>query len=185
MDVRMPKMDGLEATRAIKGELPRVGVLMVTTHDDPDYLMEAVRAGAAGYVLKDATKAEIVRAVRGTLSGGSTFDAELAARLLRQVAKSGGAQPEAAASTTTKIGQGRSSGRLRKGPVEPLTKREQGVLDLLVRGRTDKEIAAELHFSEGTVKQRVMGIISKLAVSDRTQAAVRAMELGLITSRGE
>ncbi len=83
MDVRMPEMDGLEATRRIKAEFPTTGVLVVTTYDNPDYLFEAIEAGAAGYVLKDAPKQQLVNAVRRTLNGESPLNQELAARLIR------------------------------------------------------------------------------------------------------
>ncbi|HWP28014.1 MAG TPA: response regulator transcription factor, partial [Chloroflexota bacterium] len=87
MDVRMPEMDGLAATRAIKAECPRVSVIIVTMHENPDYLFEALKAGAAGYVLKDATQREVVSAVRQVLRGESLLNAEVATRLLRRLAE--------------------------------------------------------------------------------------------------
>lgn len=164
MDVRMPKMDGLAATRAIKERLPRTGVIMVTMHEDPEYLLEAVRAGAAGYVLKGATKQEITSAVRQVLAGESTLDQGLTMRLLRRVAS------EEKAS--------------RKGtpepPSDPLTSREVDVLRLIAEGQTNPTISRNLLISVGTVKAHVQHIIAKLEVSDRTQAAVRAAELGVL-----
>jgi DNA-binding NarL/FixJ family response regulator len=159
MDVRMPELDGLAATRAIKDECPQVSVVIVTMHENPDYLFEALRAGAAGYVLKDATQREVVGAVRQVLRGESLLSAEVATRLLRRLAQ------ETAPT---------------HGPaIVPLTPRELDVLRLLVQGMTNREIAAKLVVSVGTVKVHVERILSKLGVSDRTQAAVRAVTLGL------
>jgi DNA-binding NarL/FixJ family response regulator len=170
MDVRMPKSDGLEATRAIKEEMPKVSVVMVTMHENPDYLLEAIRAGAAGYILKDAEGERLVGAVRRTLNGESPLAQELAMQLLVRMANE--PQEDEPPSPGANKGQ------------EPLpagiTQREVEVLGLLAQGRTNPEIAQELKISRGTVKIHVQHIIAKLGVSDRTQAAVRAIELGLL-----
>ena len=164
MDVRMPKSDGLEATRAIKEEMPGVSVVMVTMHENPDYLLEAIRVGAAGYILKDAEGERLVGAVRRTLNGESPLNEELAMRLLRSLAREQ-KQP----SQTT--------------PEPPtLTAQELEVLRLLALGQTNRQIAHSLLYSVSTVKAHVRSTISKLGVSDRTQAAVRAIQLGLATS---
>ena len=170
MDVRMPDMDGLAATREIKQKYPEIGVLMVTVHENPDYLLEALKAGAAGYVLKDAQQHEIVSAVQQVLGGESALDPELAARLLRRLA--------------TEI-RGPSSAsrepRQRGEPyIEPLTPRELEVLELMKLGRTNRQIGQDLTISSGTAKNHVEHIIAKLGVSDRTQAVVRALELGIL-----
>ena len=180
MDVRMPEMDGLEATRAIKAAQPRISVLMVTTHREPDYPMEAVRAGAASYVLKESTKRELLSAVRKVLRGESPLDQDLAMQILRRVAEKDapgkpppddGPPPESAP----------------RGPVEPsphgLTPRETEVLRHLAAGKTNRLIAQELYVGLSTVKRNVERIIAKLGVSDRTRAAVRAIELGLLPER--
>ena len=170
MDIRMPDMDGLEATRRIKAEQPSVSVLMVTTYDDPDYLFEAVKAGAAGYVLKDATKEELVGAVRRVIEGDSPFDGNLAARLLQRLATESPPAAEA------------PSGLEGSAPVTSnLTPREMQVLGLLAQGKSNPDIAADFVISRATVKVHVERIIRKLGVSDRTQAVVRAIELGLIS----
>lgn len=168
MDVRMPRMDGLAATRAIKREHPTTSVLMVTMHENPDYLLEAIRAGAAGYVLKDASQDDLVSAIRQVLLGESALNAELAARLLRQLAHE--------ARGPDKAPQERRLAEL----YQPLTPRELEVLGLLALGQTNREIAQNFFISVGTVKNHVEHIIGKLESSDRTQAVVRALKLGLI-----
>ena len=164
MDVRMPKSDGLEATRAIKEEMPQVSVVMVTMHENPDYLLEAIRAGAAGYILKDAEGERLVGAVRRTLNGESPLDEELAMQLLRSLAREQEQSPQTAPEPPT------------------LTAQELEVLRLLALGQTNRQIARRLLYSVSTVKAHVRNTISKLGVSDRTQAAVRAIQLGLATS---
>ncbi len=162
MDIRMPDLDGLVATRQIKELHPRTSILVVTLSEDPDYLLEALRVGAAGYVLKDASRREVVAAVRQVLSGESPLDPKLSAQLIRRLA------------TQSRPSSGAHS--------DELTHRELDVLRLVAEGRTNAEIAQSLFISVGTVKVHVERIIDKLGVSDRTQAAVRAVELGYITS---
>lgn len=144
MDVRMPGMDGLTATRAIKQRHPKIAVLMMTMHDNPDYLLEALKAGAAGYVLKDALQHEITAAVQQVLNGESPLDSELAAQLLRRLA--------------AKSGEGSISRepRNREAPcTAPLTPRELEVLGLMKLGRTNRQIAQDLVISSGTAKNHV------------------------------
>jgi two-component system, NarL family, response regulator LiaR len=170
MDVRMPHADGLEATRRIKEEMPSVGVVMVTMHENPDYLLEAVRAGAAGYILKDASGERLVGAVRKTVGGEFPLDEDLAMQLLRRLANEGGAGART----------GPEAKKRRETMLEGITPREREVLRLLARGRTNPQIAQELEINRGTAKIHVQNIIAKLGVSDRTQAAVRAVELGIL-----
>jgi DNA-binding NarL/FixJ family response regulator len=171
MDVRMPRMDGLAATRAIKEEFPRTSVVMVTMQEDPDYLFEAVIAGAAGYVLKGATPEQLTDAVRQVLDGEFLFNQKLTIDLLRSMA-------DREKSSVSPSGMTASEESIS----EPLTARETEILRLLAQGQTNPQIARELVVSPGTVKNHVRHIIAKLGVSDRTQAAVRAMELGLLAS---
>jgi len=215
MDVRMPVMDGLEATRKIKQEMPKTSVMMVTMHENPDYLFEAVKSGAAGYVLKDASGERLLSAVRRTLEGESPLNQELAMRLLRRLAResrgengseegSGGSsreapedapeeadgegdeplttQPLATRSGAHQAGSGGSAQSSGAAQIESLTPREVEVLKLLSQGQTNPQIAQNLLFSVSTVKAQVRSILSKLGVSDRTQAAVRAIECRLTVS---
>jgi DNA-binding NarL/FixJ family response regulator len=157
MDVRMPDMDGLEATRRIKAERPRTAVVIVTMHENPAYLRAAVDAGAAGYLLKDLTRDRLVHAVRQVASGG-TFIAEQTLRgVLSGMGAIGAVSPAA----------------------ESLTKREREILALVAEGLSNRQIAERLVLSPETVKSHVAAILDKLNLSDRTQAAVFAVRNGL------
>lgn len=166
MDVRMPGMDGLAATRAIKSAGCATGILMLSTYENPDYLFEAVRAGASGYVVKDAPERELIGAIRGALGGENPLNQRLAMQLLRRLAgeRERGSSPEQQAEPLS----------------EPLTPREVEVLRFLARGQTNRQISRQLVVSPATVKVHVEHILAKLGVSDRTQAAVRASETGLL-----
>ena len=172
MDLSMPHMDGLQATQVIKEEFPKTGVLVLTAHADQDLLLDAIRAGAAGYLLKGAGPDDLLGAVRATLAGESLVDQELVMRLLRQLAE----EPRPPAEPPPESPAERSEGP----PGVPLTPRELEVLRHLVTGKTNRQIAKELHLSLSTIKRNLERIISKLGVSDRTQAAVRSVELGLV-----
>src|SRR5215211_2079448 len=190
MDVRMPVMDGLEATKRIKQEMPKTSVMMVTMHENPDYLFEAVKAGAAGYVLKDASGERILGAVRRSLEGSGGPSRETPEEESREgddplashpeTAGSETSQPEASHSGAHQAGSRGSGQSERAVQIESLTPREIEVLKLLSQGQTNPQIAQNLLVSRGTVKIHVQHIISKLGVSDRTQAAVRAIEAGLL-----
>jgi DNA-binding NarL/FixJ family response regulator len=172
MDVRMPTMDGLAATREIKQRLPETSVLMVTMQENPDYLLEAVKAGAAGYVLKGSPNSEVMSAIRRVVDGESSLNQELAMYVIQHL---GGETPQETKPPSGSQPHG-TPGRL----PHSLTKRELEVLRLLAQGQTNQEIAQGLVVSPLTVKTHVQRIIGKLGVSDRTQAAVRAAELGLL-----
>ncbi len=159
MDLKMPGMNGIEATRQIRAKFPHVKVLVLTTYDDDEWVFDAIRAGAAGYLLKDTPRQKLVEAVRGTVSGRSFVDPAVAGKLLDQVA-SRQAQPSSLLT-------------------DNLTERELDVLRLLAKGMTNTDIAAQLRLSEGTVRNHVSAILDKLGVSDRTQAAVIAIQYGL------
>lgn len=171
MDVRMPEMDGLAATRELKQRFPQISVLMVTMHENPDYLLEALKAGAAGYVLKDALQQEVVGAVRRVREGETPLDPELAARLLRRLATEGKQRGSP---------RGFDERHARGYRAEVLSSREVEVLGQMKLGKTNRQIARELMISPGTVKRHVENIIAKLQVSDRTQAVVKALELEIL-----
>ena len=172
MDVRMPEMDGLAATREIKREYPETRVLILTTHESPEYLMDAIRAGAAGYVLKDASKQRLLDAVRRAISGESPLNQELAMQAIQRLTDGNRRHAEPLPEPAEK--------RQEETLVEPLTDREIEVLRLLALGKTNRQVAKELLISLSTVKTHVQHLSVKLGVSDRTQAAVRAAELGLL-----
>ena len=159
MDLKMPGMNGIEATRQIHTRYPAVKVLVLTTYDDDEWVFDAIRAGASGYLLKDTPREEVIHAIRGTVEGKSFVDPAVTGKLLQQVAS----QQTQPASTIT----------------AQLTEREVDVLRLIARGLNNADIAARLHLAEGTVRNHVSVILSKLQVSDRTQAAVIAIRHGL------
>ena len=170
MDVRMPEMDGLAATRELKRRYPQIGVIMLTMHENPDYLFEALKAGAAGYVLKDAPQEAVVEAVRQVREGESPLDTQLAARLLRRLAAEGERRGFLTGAEDRRGGF----------PAQALTRRESEVLGLMKLGKSNRQIAEELAISPGTAKNHVEHIIAKLGVSDRTQAVVKGLELGIL-----
>jgi PAS domain S-box-containing protein len=174
MDVRMPRMDGFAATRALKAEDSSTIILMLSAYADPDDLFEAVRAGAAGYIVKDTTKHDLIGAVRDALSDEHPLDQEVAMRLLQSLAGEGGQKTEVPP----------TSGKQAAPLLEPLTPRELEVLRILAQGETNRQISQELVISAATVKVHVEHILAKLGVCDRTQAAVRASEFGLLTPEG-
>lgn len=159
MDLKMPGLNGIEATRQIRARWPAIKVLVLTTYDDDEWVFDAIRAGAAGYLLKDTPREAVIQAIRGTVAGKSFVDPAVAGKLLGHVA---GQQAQPATLITAK-----------------LTGRETEVLRWLARGFTNADIAARLHLSEGTVRNHVSAIFAKLGVSDRTQAAVIAIQHGL------
>jgi NarL family two-component system response regulator LiaR len=161
MDVRMPDLDGLAATEIVKESSPETSVIVITSYESKDYLRRAIQAGAAGYLLKGMSRESLIDAIRLVRGGGSLIDARLLSELL------------------TEMGVQETRFKGAEGALEALTPREQEVLQLLVRGLTNKEIAAEMHYSVGTVKNVVQRVIEKLGVSDRTQAAVYAVRAGL------
>jgi DNA-binding NarL/FixJ family response regulator len=177
MDVRMPEMDGLEATKRIKEDHPTVSVLMVTTHQNPDYLLEAVHSGASGYVLKEASKPQLLSAVRRILSGENVLDQELAMKLISRISQ----EPGRARERTSEPASGGS--RVPDTLAGILSGRETEILRLIASGKTNRQIAQELMVSLSTVKTHVQRIIKKLGVSDRTQASVKALKLGLLPDR--
>jgi DNA-binding NarL/FixJ family response regulator len=166
MDVRMPGMDGIAATASIIAAAPGSKVLILTTFDLDQYVFAGLKAGASGFILKDAPPAELLTAIRTVAGGDAVLAPTATRRLIDQFAPllpDPGRRPE------------------RDAVLSKLTSREQTVFTQLAAGRSNREIAAELHLSEGTVKIHVGRILTKLGLRDRVQAVVLAYESGLIT----
>lgn len=157
MDLRMPRLDGVAATAALREVHPHIEVLVLTTYDTDHDVLRAVEAGATGYLLKDAPRADLVAAVRSAARGETVLAPPVAARLMTRM----------------------------RGPApEPLTPRETDVLTLLARGSSNRQIAHELSIAEATVKSHLLRVFTKLDVDDRTAAVVTAMERGLLPAPG-
>lgn len=159
MDVRMPEADGVEAVAVLRERAPESRVVMLTTFDDEEYVVQALRAGAHGYLLKDLPAEELAHAVRLAHAGVTQLDSSVARRLTASLPPS---RPAVQA------------------PAVSLSPRETDILRLVAHGHTNREIAARLYLSEGTVKNHVSRILTRLALRDRTQAALRARDLGLL-----
>jgi DNA-binding NarL/FixJ family response regulator len=169
MDLKMPRLGGIPATRQICQELQDTHVIILTTYDADDLVFEGIKAGARGYLLKDATGETLVEAIRSVMRGESQLDPGVAHKILSEFRRLA-AQPPA-----------RPAQALADEPaIEPLTPREEEVLRLLVEGLSNKEIGARLHLTEGTVKNYVSAIIAKLQANDRTHAVVTALRRGLV-----
>lgn len=159
MDLKMPVMNGIEATRAIRAAYPEIKVLVLTTYDHDEWLFDAIRAGASGYLLKDARREDIINAIKGTFESKTFIDPKVAGKVLKQAADR---QIHIPSEITSKI-----------------TKRELDVLRLIAKGFSNTDIARKLHLSEGTIRNHVSAIFTKLQVNDRTQAAILAIHHGL------
>ncbi len=163
MDLRMPVLDGVAATRRLHVAQPDCRVIALTTFDDDEYVFDALRAGAVGYLLKDASSEKLFEAIRAAARGASFLQPSIAAKVVAEFARLADQSPQ------------------RTQPlIEALSDRELQVLRLVATGATNKEIGAALFIAEGTVKNHLTNILGKLGVRDRTQAALKAKELGLI-----
>ena len=160
MDLKMPGMNGVRATHHITQNFPQVKVLVLTTYGTDDWVLDAIRSGAAGYLLKGTPRDALIAAVKDTAAGQTHVDPAVAGQLFQQIARAPAPPPSQAI-------------------VEALSQRELDVLRLLARGLTNPEIAQRLFLSEGTVRNYVSAILTKLDVADRTQAAVLALRYGL------
>jgi DNA-binding NarL/FixJ family response regulator len=161
LDLEMPEMDGVEALRRIRANRSDAKVIVFTAFDTDDRILNAVRAGARGYLLKGAPREDIFRAIRVVNEGGSLLEPVVATKLMQQVVEAGKSDRD-------------------PGLVEPLTPREEEVLQLLAQGKTNKEIASELVVTERTVKFHVSSILRKMDRGNRTEAVRLAVELGLV-----
>jgi len=160
MDLKMPVMNGIQATRKLHERFPKIQILVLTTYADDEWLFDAIRSGAAGYLLKDRPRTELIAAIKGTIAGNSYIDPAVARKVLTNVAQSPlpPSQP----------------------PKVALTAREAEILELLALGLSNTEIAQRLFLSEGTVRNYLSALFAKLGVSDRTQAVVAALRDGLV-----
>lgn len=163
MDVRMPLLDGVSATKRLRSILPDCHVLVLTTFDDDEYVFEALRAGAIGYLLKDAQSEKLFEAIRSASRGESFLQPAVASKVVAEFARLTG-KPASHLQPLT----------------DPLSEREKEILLLVAAGASNREIAMQLVIAEGTVKNHVTNILGKLGVSDRTQAALKARELGFV-----
>jgi len=163
MDIRMPNLDGVQATQRLRQRWPEARVIILTTFDDDAYVFDGLRAGALGYLLKDVSGEELAEAIRKVAGGGALIEPSVARKVLAEFTR-----------LTEPV----------QPPVErllvPLSERELEVLRLLAQGASNKQIAAQLYLAEGTVKNYISTIFDKLSVEDRTQAALKARELKLL-----
>lgn len=160
MDLKMPEMNGVLATRKITNTYPEIFVLVLTTYDDDEWIFDAIRSGAAGYLLKDTPPGDLIKSIKGTVEGKSFIDPQVAGKILSEYADNfGKSQP----------------------PTHyTFTERERDILTLLSQGLSNMEISEKLFLAEGTVRNYTSVLLKKLGVSDRTQAAILAIRYGLV-----
>ena len=180
MDIKMPVMDGLEATRRIKAELPETPVVILTTYADDDLVYEGIRAGASGYLLKDIGRQALAEAVRGAVRGEAQINASVATKVLAEFQRMADAAHSRQSEDAARPAAGKEAAGSPDPLIEELTEREERILRLLTEGLTNAGIATFLHLSEGTVKNHVSDILRKLQAHDRTHAVVLAIRRGLL-----
>lgn len=163
MDLRMPGLDGVAATRRLRALLPTCQVIILTTFDDDEDVFAGLRAGAVGYLLKDVTSTRLIEAIRAAVRGESFLQPSVAAKVVAEFSR-----------------LAERPATLSQSLVEPLSERELEILRLIAEGASNKEIGSALAIAEGTVKNHVTSVLGKLGVRDRTQAALKARELGLV-----
>ncbi len=160
MDLKMPGMNGIQATQKLNQSFPDVRVLVLTTYDDDEWLFDAIRAGASGYLLKDTPSSELIDAIKGTVSGDNFLDPAVTGKILKNITRQ--RFPTAESSHIQ------------------MSDRENDILQLMARGLTNADIARELYLTEGTVRNYTSNIFAKLSVNDRTQAVLAALRYGLV-----
>lgn len=160
MDLKMPHLNGVQATRKITATYPDIYILILTTYDDDEWIFDAIRSGADGYLLKDTPPGDLIKSIKGTLEGKSFIDPQVAGKLLSEYAENfGKSQP----------------------PTHyTFTERERDILTLLSQGLSNAEISEKLFLAEGTVRNYTSVLLKKLGVADRTQAAILAIRYGLV-----
>ncbi|MDF1566580.1 MAG: response regulator transcription factor [Spirochaetaceae bacterium] len=161
MDLKMPVVNGIQATRQIRSRYPKTKILVLTTYDDDQWIVDAIRSGASGYLLKDTPRIDLIDAIRGTLMGQTFVDPSVAGKMMAMAA---GTMPRPMESSAPEI-----------------RPREKEILILIARGLSNADIAAELYLSEGTVRNYASALFSRIGVTDRTQAAIAALRYGIIS----
>ncbi len=161
MDLKMPVMNGIQATREIRARYPQTKILILTTYDDDQWVIDAVHAGSSGYLLKDTPRPNLIDAVKGTVRGHTFVDPSIAGKVL---AMASGSLPVS-----------------RESSLPDIRPREKQILTLIARGFSNADIAGELYLSEGTVRNYTSALFSRMGVTDRTQAAIAALRCGIIT----
>ncbi|HML20570.1 MAG TPA: response regulator transcription factor [Aggregatilinea sp.] len=161
MDLKMPGVNGIQATHAIREQLPDTRVLVLTTYDADEWVFDAIRSGAAGYMLKDTPRSKLIPAIKDTVQGKTHVDPAVAGKLFNRIAQD-------------------SMGQVPSTLAHELSDREREILQLIASGLSNVEIAERLHLSDGTVRNYVSALLGKLGVADRTQAAVLALRYGLV-----
>jgi DNA-binding NarL/FixJ family response regulator len=161
MDLKMPVVNGIQATRQIRSRYPKTKILVLTTYDDDQWIVDAIRSGASGYLLKDTPRIDLIDAIRGTLIGQTFVDPSVAGKMLAMAA---GTMPRPIESSAPEI-----------------RPREKEILILIARGLSNADIAAELYLSEGTVRNYASALFNRIGVTDRTQAAIAALRYGIIS----
>ena len=162
MDLKMPEMNGVLATRKIKEKYPEIFVLILTTYDDDEWIFDAIRSGAEGYLLKDTPPGDLIKSIKGTIKGMSFIDPQVAGKILAEYSKNIGIKQPPSHYT--------------------FTERERDILTLLSQGLSNTEIAEKLFLAEGTVRNYTSVLLKKLGVGDRTQAAILAIRYGLVNN---
>lgn len=165
MDLKMPEMNGVLATRKITQAYPEIYVLILTTYDDDEWIFDAIRSGAAGYLLKDTPPGDLIKSIKGTLEGKSFIDPQVAGKLLSEYAE--------------------NFGKTQPPTHYTFTERERDILTLLSQGLSNAEISDKLFLAEGTVRNYTSVLLKKLGVSDRTQAAILAIRYGLVSDQNQ
>lgn len=166
MDIRMPELDGVAATRILHERFPTIGVIILTTFDDDEYVFEGLKAGARGYLLKDVSSDELSAAIRSVARGEALIQPSITRKVVAEFSRLASRPADPTPSFVPLV--------------EPLTERELEVLRELAHGRSNREIAERLIITEGTVKNHISNLLGKLEVRDRMQAVLKAQQLGLI-----
>lgn len=164
MDLKMPGMNGIHATQKIRQSFPDVQILVLTTYDDDEWLFDAIKAGASGYLLKDTPSTELINAIKGTVAGDNFVDPAIAGKLLKNITR-------------------QRTPAVRSSHIQ-FSDRENDIMQLMARGLTNADIARELYLTEGTVRNYTSNIFTKLGVNDRTQAVITALRYGLVDLDG-